>query len=724
MVWVSQAMSKNNIESILSYTDFGWIPIPVHTVYNGICSCYKGASCPSAGKHPVESGWQDHGHLNESDLLDYWSRYPEYNIGLTTGIKSGFIVIDVDAGGMQALIGRDLPVTVTVVTGSGGRHFYYKHPGGHVKSDSNVLPKVDSRGDGGQIIAPPSIHKSGKSYEWEIGRSPWDVPVAEAPKWWLDLLKSDTASRKVPVVTDGQKIKEGGRDEYLYSRANDLVWSGLNYAPILAALREINATEVSPPLDDAQVVQKLNSAWKNHAEALQRKAEIEEGGRMADLIMADHNAKIAESALASTTKHTTKMPDIMPKYGLIRDIAQWIIQTSMIPQPEIAVAAAVAFMSLVAGRRYQTHTGLTLNVYITAILNSGQGKEHSRKCIKQLLRHTGLLEEYGEGIGSGPGLIDALVKNQSRLYLLDEFGYMLQKTMSDKAQGYERQIMTNLMTLYTNNLQTFKTSDLADSTSKKSGQMIESPFVSIYGSATPGQFFDAFRSKNAASGSMARIMIVYPQREWTDFVDVEPTPPPKHIIDQLKEIINQTEEQTGNLPALEAPKQVKINHETRKAWIGIRGALKDRILADEVSASVYSRVGENCLKLMAIQAVATDHIDPLMGADDFEWAYKWALWAADTMMDKYRELSADTEVEGHSKQIENIVKQAGPEGITKTVLFRSYRKVRPHEFKEHFEHLVNSHIVIVATEAKEGAGRRASILVHASHYDPEKHKIE
>jgi len=57
------------------------------------------------------------------------------NIGIPTGEKSGWLVLDVDDGGdetisaLEATHGK-LPDTVTAVTGSGGRHYVFKYPQG------------------------------------------------------------------------------------------------------------------------------------------------------------------------------------------------------------------------------------------------------------------------------------------------------------------------------------------------------------------------------------------------------------------------------------------------------------------------------------------------------------------------------------------------------------------------------------------------------------------
>lgn len=119
-----------------------------------------------------------------------WRKNPEYNIGIATGSMSGgIVVIDLDRDPETGKDGyaelkkweRDnnitLPDTVQSITGRGGYHIFYRSSQS-IPCSSNQDKGIDIRGDGGYIIAPPSIHPNGHRYEWEI--APDDRPIAEA----------------------------------------------------------------------------------------------------------------------------------------------------------------------------------------------------------------------------------------------------------------------------------------------------------------------------------------------------------------------------------------------------------------------------------------------------------------------------------------------------------------------------------------------------------------
>ncbi|MCC5946914.1 MAG: bifunctional DNA primase/polymerase [Nitriliruptoraceae bacterium] len=126
-------------------------------------------------------------------IIDWWEAVPTYNVGIATGAVSGLVVIDVDPGGeptMHELVREHgpLPRAVAVHTPRGGMHGYYRHPGIRVPCSAGKLGTgVDVRGDGGYVLAPPSVVNDAP-YQWRD--QPWPGPPdpPELPPAWIDLL--------------------------------------------------------------------------------------------------------------------------------------------------------------------------------------------------------------------------------------------------------------------------------------------------------------------------------------------------------------------------------------------------------------------------------------------------------------------------------------------------------------------------------------------------------
>jgi hypothetical protein len=168
------------IESALHYARQGRAVFPVHE------------------KRPMTAHGLHDATTDEAIIREWWARWPDAGVAIRTGSVSGLIVLDVDpkAGGDENLARLEaahgpLPETPEAITGGGGRHLLFAHPGTPVGNSAGALgPGLDVRGDGGYIVAPPSRHASGRCYEWDLLRHPDDVPLAPAPAWLLARLQA------------------------------------------------------------------------------------------------------------------------------------------------------------------------------------------------------------------------------------------------------------------------------------------------------------------------------------------------------------------------------------------------------------------------------------------------------------------------------------------------------------------------------------------------------
>lgn len=152
------------------------------------------AFIPLSGKVAILKNWQDGPAAPLEDALA-WAQTG--NIGLRTGAASGVVVIDVDEGGVLPL---PLPETVTVQTGA-GMHYYFKTPAVDFRNTAGRLaPHVDTRGEGGYVVFPGSVHpETGAVYEFI--NAPWDTELAEVPQWVLDALaKPEPVRTAAPTV--------------------------------------------------------------------------------------------------------------------------------------------------------------------------------------------------------------------------------------------------------------------------------------------------------------------------------------------------------------------------------------------------------------------------------------------------------------------------------------------------------------------------------------------
>jgi hypothetical protein len=163
------------LNEALSYAARGWSVIPLH--FTGDTDNRK--------RPLVEWDQFKKERATAAMIREWWGKWPNANIGIVMGEVSGLIAIDVDGPHGVELLRRakvSVPQTACVATGN-GYHAYYKHPGYPVPNRARLLegPEksgVDVRGDGGYVVAPPSVHGSGRVYSWAI--SP-EQGIAELP---------------------------------------------------------------------------------------------------------------------------------------------------------------------------------------------------------------------------------------------------------------------------------------------------------------------------------------------------------------------------------------------------------------------------------------------------------------------------------------------------------------------------------------------------------------
>jgi hypothetical protein len=165
----------DTLKFALDYLARGWSVIPLRP----------------RDKKPALASWKEYQtrRPTEEEVRSWWQRWPDANIGIATGAVSGIIVLDVDGEdgrrSLEEIAGGNIPRTPHTNTGK-GRHYLFRHPGGEWRNFAGKLPGLDFRGDGGYIVAPPSVHPSGRRYEWELG--PDEAELADPPAWLMELL--------------------------------------------------------------------------------------------------------------------------------------------------------------------------------------------------------------------------------------------------------------------------------------------------------------------------------------------------------------------------------------------------------------------------------------------------------------------------------------------------------------------------------------------------------
>jgi Bifunctional DNA primase/polymerase, N-terminal/Primase C terminal 1 (PriCT-1) len=225
-------------------------------------------------KKPItEHGFKD-ATTDTAQIEAWWRSFPGACIGVATGAVSGFFVLDVDdrhdgdvlLRRLEAAHG-ELPSTVEVITGGGGRHLYFRYPSGHKIGNSagRLGDGLDVRGDGGYVIAPPSPHASGRCYDWSVDSTD---KFADAPGWLLEqIAKPARQPRTGGAATDWRTaelgaVGEGARNDTLCRLLGHLMARDVAVDLARQLGHAWNRQCCQPPLPDDEVDRTLTSVLR------------------------------------------------------------------------------------------------------------------------------------------------------------------------------------------------------------------------------------------------------------------------------------------------------------------------------------------------------------------------------------------------------------------------------------------------------------------------------
>lgn len=207
----------------------------------------------------------------------WWNKWPDASVGIATGSISQLVVIDEDVDHTKGVDGTEsvwqwerdhatLPETARALTGRGGVHLYYRYTGNDIRNSAGLLDGVDVRGEGGYVVAPPSVHPNGRDYAWED--DPDDIGITPLNEVVRELIESKKNGLNRDEFKLPDRIPSGSRNDTLYRLACSLQARGLSDDAILAAVRKTNEDLCDEPVEDDEITNLVNSALRHEKGAL------------------------------------------------------------------------------------------------------------------------------------------------------------------------------------------------------------------------------------------------------------------------------------------------------------------------------------------------------------------------------------------------------------------------------------------------------------------------
>lgn len=241
----------------LEYARRGIHIFPTWWAEQGACACRQRQKCTRPAKHPLVR-WETQASSDPATITEYWLRWPRANVGIPTGLN-GLAVIDVDPahGGERTIAilarwletthGIDLYATRLIRTGGGGMHLYFHAPDVGITTRAASfhrldarpgdpgLPGVDTRGNGGYVIAPPSVHVSGGVYQTIHTGSPMAPWPPQLTTRMAPAEQPAIPTASAPMPTPARPISAGAGPATIENRLR--AWARRGHAFELASVR-------------------------------------------------------------------------------------------------------------------------------------------------------------------------------------------------------------------------------------------------------------------------------------------------------------------------------------------------------------------------------------------------------------------------------------------------------------------------------------------------------
>lgn len=609
-----------SLTKALEYAAYGWAVFPL---------------LPRSKAPATPNGFHD--AVKEAEAVKaLWGTRTNFNIGIATGEISAFWVLDIDPdhNGDKSLEEWEnkygsLPETLISNTGGGGKHYFFKIPSGIVIpcSVGKLAPGIDTRGNGGYIAAPPSIHPSGVQYTFT------EADIAPAPGWLIKLITELKKTPAIPVTT-GEVVGDWTTDDILsmldsispderdiwikvgmalhaggwpitvwdtWSRTSTKYKMGEPFR-IWAGFKSSNGISMGSLVHMAQ-----EGGWTPK----EKPYEALDFSNVGGIDLRELKAKLSEEVPKEVKINIG---------GLVGDTLSWINSTAFKLQPELSIMNILAALGAVFGRRYALQKLNTrTNIYMVGIAETGQGKDNSRQRIKRLLKLASLDQFSGpDEVRSGPGLMVELKKRPSFLANIDEIGLFMRALFDPKAPAYQREISGMLTKMYSCSGTSYEGGIIASRPEERT--ILNEPNLCIYGTTTLASYAEAMRSSSIKSGELNRFIVL---KSSVDFpepnFESNNVDPPNVLISRWKSFSPTAWELAPDI--VEQEKIIVLLGDTDKEVDNLF-RYQDKMIKEHRASgmgALWVRYRENILKVAMIIAIARDAKKPKLILSDLEF---------------------------------------------------------------------------------------------------------
>lgn len=478
------------------------------------------------------------------------------------------------------------------------------------------------------------------------GKAPQQAIEAEiAPSVDLSRLSEYTLT-----IINGDWSAYGSRNEAVLGVCMDMIDAGYNDAEIIAVCTD-RQFAISEAALDRRKSRESAAEWIAKYQLSEAHARVAARPKVEFSIehLVDKSRKpVAGIPTTDTKAHGKQLPQFPP--GFAGKLANEILANAIRPQPLFALSGALMAISLASQNYYRcAYMGGSVNLYMVQVGGTASGKDGPRKAIKDILSALKLDHLMPESIASGPALLRALGKQPAVCYSPDEFGLMLQTALLDKGSIHQKDLVAEMMRLYSLGDSFHGGKRYADDSSDV--DKIERPYLCLFGSTTPTELTAALSQAQIDNGFLNRIL----------YIETNQDKPPKNrdrkpgfdssTIEQLRSL----SAHANGIPAsILQPRVIAFRDEARTLLDQFDDDCDTRV--DGAMGSLWVRAHENAVRVAG--CVALGMSEAIVTKDIAQWAIAFVSWCVQSMIDRLEADMASSPFEADAKRALKYIKRA------------------------------------------------------------------
>jgi len=703
------------------------------------------------GKQPVVNGWQEWGKRKQPQFqIDNWVNiYGDGNIGLPLGESNNVIALDfdIDVDGLHAKIIAMIKPSPVRKVGAKGFTAFYRYNGERNrrwKTEGETVVELLSTGT--QTVMPYSIHPdTGKPYIWLTEDNLLDYDAMDLPQ-----LPNDFIDKVDELFGIKRKIIEYSRTNKRkiieYSRTNE--GGDIELDTVKSALQYIAANEYSTWIEIGMALNhtygdvafnvwdswsataanydpaKMDYKWRSFGAYTGSKISAATilhyaigGGWLPPRLLNDDavivvgekskkpskKSNVQKMQIANETNNS--IPDhLLNAPNLVGELVNWIESCAIRKQPALALGASIGAVGTVMAHRFRTPSDLRSNMMTLGICGSGMGKDHARKCISMLFNEVGMGEKLLGDFASDTAVISALHSRAGIGFAMtDEIGDALAAMGSKNAGSYEARILRITKELFSSANTVYLGKEYANHDGKMEAKRINQPCLSVYGTSTEKQFYDALSGDKILDGFLPRWLIFegngHSQKtgKMNSVINA-----PDSLIEAFRKIydINPAGDNPSLVVGRIKPRVVDISNGAADKFNQLDDYAEEMRLKEYDKKSgfdaLYARIPEHAYKLALVA-----HGEGGINASVAAWACELMMHLSARMVAIAKENIGNNDYERDLMAVLRFI-AANEGGINKKPIIQKFRRIALQDLNKILHHLAESGSVEVEEKSSKG----------------------